>query len=828
MILRHLRVENFGCFSSGEWRFAPGVNVIRGPNEAGKSTLAEAIAKVLFGSAPIQTENDEYVRWISWGSSAGAANYRLEAEFEHGGRTWHVVRDFGAHKIELRDLVGSERHNSDKKVRQRLAEMVGLTPEHSERQYLATAYLRQGEWARVPDAPRLDDVIAQAVLSGGTQMSPHVVLGKLKEQHKDYARGMDPRHPAPTNPGRVVRAREKRDSARRKIWGDGHAQGLEARSRAEEKARQDLFDAQQSLAQARAELEILRPRLDAAKRRRELEENLKRVHEKVESTAKRIGSARSYDQQLREDETRLNSMQEIRIEEVRGLEEWLSQAHRLREQAEKAEAEANEAAQKAEQARRELDEATKHSPSQEVLDQARALHLQIAEAESRLHARQQVSNAQRTGASQARQWGFVALALAALLLLIVLASKPSPDSFSMRVLLPASFFAAMVGLWLLARSVALLRAHAVSFAVLRAETEQHQGLLKQRSQLLELWQCSSLEQLAQRRDQALKEASRLEKALEGHERVAQTLRDQALRQRNEADDLEKRVTQQLSQWGVLDLASARSRAQEYEHIKRNVERLQALLNQVLSGTTLQQLEEDLASLQGEERSLKAELEKPEIQAVAMTEREFGELAQRVETLTTQVHEWEGHVRAAEAVLQANRGASEELSLAQAELEEAERELAAAERQERTLGKTIEMLDKAVQQTLALAHQNILPRAEEILERLTLGRYGRLHLSPDAPLRVTVPHFQEPVKADEVLSYATKEQVYLALRLATYLTLWPQGGPPLILDEPLLAFDTDRTEAALQVLSELGANHQVIILTVGHEYDSIATSTIDLQ
>ena len=47
MIVTRLRVHPFGFFSDREIGFAPGLNVVLGPNEAGKSTIFSAIRSSL-------------------------------------------------------------------------------------------------------------------------------------------------------------------------------------------------------------------------------------------------------------------------------------------------------------------------------------------------------------------------------------------------------------------------------------------------------------------------------------------------------------------------------------------------------------------------------------------------------------------------------------------------------------------------------------------------------------------------------------------------------------------------------------------------------------
>src|SRR5919197_5611663 len=44
-----VRVHGFGRLCGCEFRFAPGLTIVHGPNEAGKSTLHAALSAALFG-----------------------------------------------------------------------------------------------------------------------------------------------------------------------------------------------------------------------------------------------------------------------------------------------------------------------------------------------------------------------------------------------------------------------------------------------------------------------------------------------------------------------------------------------------------------------------------------------------------------------------------------------------------------------------------------------------------------------------------------------------------------------------------------------------------
>lgn len=82
MIIRNLEIENFGRFSGVSFEFRRGMNLVIGPNEAGKSTLAEAIPAVLFGSRQVE-------RFKPWGRTGCAARLIFEGD----GRTVEVRRD---------------------------------------------------------------------------------------------------------------------------------------------------------------------------------------------------------------------------------------------------------------------------------------------------------------------------------------------------------------------------------------------------------------------------------------------------------------------------------------------------------------------------------------------------------------------------------------------------------------------------------------------------------------------------------------------------------------------------------------------------------------
>lgn len=107
----------------------------------------------------------------------------------------------------------------------------------------------------------------------------------------------------------------------------------------------------------------------------------------------------------------------------------------------------------------------------------------------------------------------------------------------------------------------------------------------------------------------------------------------------------------------------------------------------------------------------------------------------------------------------------------------------------------------------------LQEASGYLDRLTRGRYRRVWtpLGEDVLLiddaegnRLTV----------EMLSRGTREQLFLALRLALAASYARRGAVlPLVLDDVLVNFDADRAKAAAAVLRDFAAaGHQLLVFT----------------
>lgn len=107
MKIKEITIRNFGKFHDKKITFAPGLNVVCGGNESGKSTLHTFLVSMLFGMEKARgrgAKRDNYTQYEPWNSTSF---YCGEMEFEVGGKPFHLERNF-YHKEKQSHLINLE------------------------------------------------------------------------------------------------------------------------------------------------------------------------------------------------------------------------------------------------------------------------------------------------------------------------------------------------------------------------------------------------------------------------------------------------------------------------------------------------------------------------------------------------------------------------------------------------------------------------------------------------------------------------------------------------------------------------------------------------
>lgn len=175
MMITQIRLRRFKRFSDWHTTFSPGLTVVRGPNEAGKTTLMDAVFEGLFGN-PGRDDGTDRLR--SWGEQRLG---EITVELQVNGGRYLLRKDLEAGTILLQSEDGRERHETFKDVQRRLLEWIGIATEGT---YRATAFVAQADLARVSEDRRLLSTHLSRILSGAGVESVQQALQWLSEKRQ--------------------------------------------------------------------------------------------------------------------------------------------------------------------------------------------------------------------------------------------------------------------------------------------------------------------------------------------------------------------------------------------------------------------------------------------------------------------------------------------------------------------------------------------------------------------------------------------------------------------------------------------------------------------
>src|SRR3984893_16701978 len=181
MRLTRIEIEGFGSLQGMDLRFGPTMNLVVGPNEAGKSTLQEAIVTGLYGLQSGDHARTALVeradRWRPWqGGNFGLA---LEVELEDGTQL-RVERDLDAETVRVIDVnTGAELgERFDSGGLQIGRQLLGVSLDI----YTTTACISRSEVLRLEDAGSIKEAIVALADSAHPDRTAQRVLDRLRQE----------------------------------------------------------------------------------------------------------------------------------------------------------------------------------------------------------------------------------------------------------------------------------------------------------------------------------------------------------------------------------------------------------------------------------------------------------------------------------------------------------------------------------------------------------------------------------------------------------------------------------------------------------------------
>ncbi|KAA3619315.1 MAG: hypothetical protein DWQ05_00940 [Calditrichaeota bacterium] len=185
MRVEYLHLDGFGILADIDFSFEPGFNLILGPNEAGKSTLQQAILAMLYGfysgGRVNSSEKDMHARYRPWNASQYSGSALVRSD---GNKAFMIMRTFGKQEPETQIIDEQSKQNitADYSQGRRghvafIDQLTGL----SNAVFQSVACVRQGQIIHISQSQAED--IAEAVLrlvdSATAEVSSRGALNKI-------------------------------------------------------------------------------------------------------------------------------------------------------------------------------------------------------------------------------------------------------------------------------------------------------------------------------------------------------------------------------------------------------------------------------------------------------------------------------------------------------------------------------------------------------------------------------------------------------------------------------------------------------------------------
>jgi len=735
MIIQKVRVERFGCLTDIDIEFQPGLNVIRGPNEAGKSTLQQAIFMALF-ERPTKKKTTQAFQ--SWGHHR---LYTLEVSFaDRDGNPWRLVKDFENNHTQLTNGSG-EQSTEFQDVSDRLSQFLGTS---SDKMFRSTVFMAQDGMTEIDSGKSEISRSLERIITGGEQDTyTQQAIDKLDKAIRSYGKGYLTK--TYVNMGPIAELEQRKNDLTRK--NSTTRQQLTGR----EQKHEELESAQSRIEEIESDLKTKQALLQAVERvdstRTELE-TWRKQEEEMGRTIQRVQQAQNEVQDAHEAMTPFGALAMLSDTDRQRLLAWESDRQALVER---------------------LSEASPvvHTPEPEYIPTP------VAEVRSQKTEKSKISSGIRRLVS---------------------------------VVIVAVGFAA-VGVGLLVLNQLLLQVVSIGFG----------AILVLLGLLLISWP-------AKREDAITLQTAPVGPLLPKPVVAAPMIPVDPTRPLEEAKlvALQTQIQTQLQALGCVNWADYQNRVYELNRVSNYVSVAETKISTLLNdGKTLESLEMERKTLSRKRKDLEEDLDEPDLRNAAQIQPlQYQSLKSEIDSLSRENGKLQRQVISLETIYKSVTVSREELLQAEETLAGIEADLERAKHRLASYQLAHTCMVQARTETLVRAQDQLAPQMAKYIEILSLGKYTRVEVGTNLEIAVASLQESERFIKPSALSKGARDQVYLAARLALTDLLFPDVLPPLFLDDPFVAFDPERRQAAAKLCIQIAQNRQVFLFTCHHEYDEL--------
>ncbi|MFB0507867.1 MAG: AAA family ATPase [Thermodesulfobacteriota bacterium] len=804
MKLTRLQINRFRNIDSFSSDIGDGIVLLKGPNEAGKSSLLSAILFGLFEDPRSSAQRLEEAR--EWNRET---LYHISVGFETNGQSYLLEKDFENRSTLLRNEATGESWKDKNKVTAKLTEIIGF---FSRDVFTSTACVFQDELNAIHSGQKELRTLLEEKVAGKEESAVEPVLKLLEKKGSDLKRGLD--RPAPTNPGQIRQVIDESNSLRQR------RDEIASRVLALHQARGRIHEVSNQLGEDLKSLELKKQALEKSKLYIKAKERFETLDKALGKTDVDLEKLQKADREIQGLTTQLDVKQGDLKTGEGNLEKYRKAAKTLTDR---------DALQKTLQDKKDV-----LAKVREIVRAIDGLRKSLADLPA-------IPDKSLRGALRAENETMTlekAIGQRAMHLKVIFKKKVPYAIETEDGLLSAGEGAAGERVEGIAKKE--IRIDLKEIAEVQVTTQDRaleEGLRELREKKsflknqLEQYKCASVAEMEAMRGRWEKIGRDLETK---ETELKITLGRETLESlTTQVGQLETRLRELGSSFeGIKDFSISEeelaNREREIQVLRKHAQELEGNIREnqgILKSFSKEQLEKEKKDLA--RQMFMAETALDDLKAFEASGQEVLKQEDEVKALERKLSDLKVEQQTLKRILEEERFGQEDVAELEERIEFLERN---AERLRMKL-KAFEIIGEV----LAEARQNVLrgisgevdERIGAYFARITDKKYEQVRLSrEDFSLEVLSSDKGNWINPDtEDLSAGARDQLYLAARLALVDVVTGGNPLPLILDDPLVHFDPFRRENTRNLLKEVSKRHQVVLLSCHDYYDDWADQII---
>jgi len=194
MIFKKLSIQHFKRLKNATFDFKPGINIIKGDNEAGKSTVKLAFLTGLF-SSPRSAATAKNIK--SWGADFKS---RITLQFETDSSGFALAKDFQEKEVVLVDGKNKRKYEDSSTVQKAIAKLLGIG---TQALFESTAYIDHSMVADINKGKKeIRESLGSSLTGAGEDASAEKIIKKLEKIISEMEKGLS----RPTTKPGIIKA----------------------------------------------------------------------------------------------------------------------------------------------------------------------------------------------------------------------------------------------------------------------------------------------------------------------------------------------------------------------------------------------------------------------------------------------------------------------------------------------------------------------------------------------------------------------------------------------------------------------------------------------